>query len=633
MQTITMFESQQDDYQQNLILAGVLDASMNGIIAYQSIRDTTATIVDFQILQYNWVAVQMLALPPDSLGKTLLGLFPDVKPAGLFDQYVQVVEQGYPIHLETPYNAGVVNGWFEIRVVKMDDGFVIAFQDITNRKVAEQQAAQLRSILDGSINSIMSLQAVRNETGIIDFDILTANRAAEDYLNISLSGMTGKRLLDLFPENQVMGLFDMYVRAIESQQPQRMEVYYGENGGDYWLDESATPYGHDTLVVTFLDRTVEKKAQQALIGEAVLFKTLSNNMPETGVLVCDHNLHVLFANGDLPPAFRVPQTEIANRRLADALQEDWYVPVRQSFMQALAGQSHSMTEEVNGQFYEVFFSPVPNDTGETLMAMVTFRNVTGVTTARHALETSVQELKRSNDNLEQFAYVASHDLQEPLRKVQSFGDILVKQFSPELGENGTDLVRRMQSAATRMSILIRDILAYSRLTTQQLPFAPLNLNPIVQDVLDDLDTTIQDKRAIVTMESMPKQFSGDSGQLRQLFQNLLTNALKFVRPEIIPQINISCDKKWGAELAELVPPTQARKEFYCIQIIDNGIGFDQRQANRIFQIFQRLHGRSEYQGTGIGLAIVQKVVDNHRGYIRAEGRPGQGATFTVAIPV
>ena len=513
MQTKITPDGQQGAYHESRILAGVLAASMNGVIAYQSVRDATGTIIDFQILRYNQVAVQMLALPPDAVGQTLLTLFPDVKPVGLFDQYVQVVEQGYPVHLETPYNAGVVNGWFEIRVEKMDDGFVIVFQDITTRKTAEQQAGQLRSILDGSINSIMSLKAIRSATGeITDFDILTANRAAEEYLNVSLADMQGRRLLDLFPENRIMGLFSMYVQTIETGQPQRMEAHYDQNGDDYWLDESATPYGHDALVVTFLDRTVEKKTRQAL-------------------------------------------------------------------------------------------------------------------------ETSVQELKRSNDNLEQFAYVASHDLQEPLRKVQSFGDILADQFMAELGETGTDIVRRMQSAAARMSILIRDILAYSRLTTQQLPFAPLNLNPIVQGVLDDLETSIQDKRAVVRIEPMPKRFSGDSGQLRQLFQNLLTNALKFTRPGVTPEINITCDKKRGAELDGLVPPAQARKEFYCIQIIDNGIGFDPNQADRIFQVFQRLHGRNEYQGTGIGLAIVQKVIDNHRGYIRADGRPGAGATFTVAIPV
>ncbi len=625
---------QSDDQQDRLILAGVLESSMNGIIACQSVRDAGGTIIDFQVLRYNQVAVQMLSLPADTMGQTLLALFPDVKPAGLFDLYVQVVEDGDRLDLETPYNAGAVHGWFAIQVVRTGDGFVISFLDISSRKAAEYQAAQLRTILDGSINSIMALEAVRNEAReITDFDILTANRAAEDYLSISIADMTGKRLLDLFPENRIMGLFAMYAQAIETGQPQRMEAHHDQNGNDYWLDESATPYGHDALVVTFLDRTVEKKAQQVLIGEAVLFKTLSNNVPETGVLVCDHNLRVLFANGDLPPAFRVPQTEIANRRLADALQENWYNPVKQSFVRALSGQSHSMTEEVSGQFYEVFFAPVINDKGKTLMAMVTFRNITGVTIARQALEASVQELKRSNDNLEQFAYVASHDLQEPLRKVQSFGDILAGQFSAELGENGADIVRRMQLAATRMSILIRDILAYSRLTTQQVPFTPLNLNPIVQDVLDDLDMTIHDKRAVVRVELMPKQFSGDAGQLRQLFQNLLTNALKFIRPGTVPEINVTCNKKRGAELDGLVPPAQARKEFYCIQVTDNGIGFDQKQAERIFQVFQRLHGRSEYQGTGIGLAIVQKVVDNHRGYIRAEGRPGAGATFTVAIPV
>ncbi|GAB3926089.1 hypothetical protein GCM10028804_29160 [Larkinella terrae] len=250
----------------------------------------------------------------------------------------------------------------------------------------------------------------------------------------------------------------------------------------------------------------------------------------------------------------------------------------------------------------------------------------------HELEISIRDLKRSNDNLQQFAYVASHDLQEPLRKIQSFSSILEQQFSPVLGEAGSDLLQRMASAGYRMSGLIRDLLTYSRISTRQEVFSPVSLDTIVTKVLNTLDWVIGERNAQVEVPSLP-QVNGDETQLGQLFQNLISNAIKFTPKEKIPQIKINCTERLISELPSNLHPTSNANRFYQISIQDQGVGFDAKYLDRIFQVFQRLHGRSNYPGTGIGLAICQRVVENHGGAITAKSQPGQGAMFYVYLPI
>lgn len=250
--------------------------------------------------------------------------------------------------------------------------------------------------------------------------------------------------------------------------------------------------------------------------------------------------------------------------------------------------------------------------------------------SQRELESTVSELNRSNAELSQFAYVASHDLQEPLRKIQSFGDILQDQYTPALGPDGADLVARMQSAAGRMNVLIKDLLTYSRLTTKQQPFEKIDLNTLLIGVLSDLEAIIQEKKAVIEIGQLP-QVKGDLLQLRQLFQNLLSNALKFTISDQLPVVYISASRLLVSQLpAEVL--LSGHPVYVSVSVEDNGIGFDQKYKDRIFRLFQRLHGRSQYEGTGMGLAICKKVVDNHAGFINARSQPGKGSVFTVYLP-
>lgn len=246
------------------------------------------------------------------------------------------------------------------------------------------------------------------------------------------------------------------------------------------------------------------------------------------------------------------------------------------------------------------------------------------------LTESAELLIRSNENLQRFAYIASHDLQEPLRKIQQFGNLLQNQYAQGLGE-GIDYLQRMQLAAGRMSTLIRDLLAFSRISTSQDSIRVVALDEVVSLVLSDLEIVIQETGAIVHVNHLPAVL-GDDSQLGQLFQNLLSNALKFRRSDVSPEIIIRTFMLTASQLPDSVKPARFAGVYHRIDVSDNGIGFEEKYTERIFQVFQRLHGKNQYAGTGIGLAICEKVAFNHGGAITATGAPGQGATFSVYLP-
>lgn len=248
------------------------------------------------------------------------------------------------------------------------------------------------------------------------------------------------------------------------------------------------------------------------------------------------------------------------------------------------------------------------------------------------LTLAIQDLQRSNDSLRQFAYVASHDLQEPLRKIQSFSNLLLQQYGAQLGTEGAHFLSRMQSAGERMSLLIRDLLAYSQVSTRQEEFSLISIKDVLEKTLQSLDYQIQETAARIEADELPV-LKGDESQLGQLFQNLLSNALKFTKPGEAPRIRITGTPVQVEDREQPEKSTDRGTAFFRICVIDQGIGFDNKYQERIFQVFQRLHGKSEYQGTGIGLAICQRVVENHGGFITADSQPGQGATFCVYLPM
>ncbi len=231
----------------------------------------------------------------------------------------------------------------------------------------------------------------------------------------------------------------------------------------------------------------------------------------------------------------------------------------------------------------------------------------------------IDELERSNRNLEEFAHAASHDLKEPIRKINVFTSRL-KDLVPDRSKQAEETFAKIENATERMGLLVDDLLVYSHVTELPTEKETIDLNKKVQTVLEDLELIIQEKNALVNVSELPK-LKGYPRQLQQMFQNIISNALKYSKADVAPRIEIHA----GIQ-------QEKGKRYHVIEIKDNGIGFEQKHAERIFKMFTRLHGKAEYNGTGIGLSIVKKVVENHEGMVTAESAPGQGTSFKIYLP-
>jgi len=639
---------------------------------------------------------ELVARPPqDIVGKPLLEAVPELKGQGFDELLKNVIATGIPFiapevavgilrngQLTTSYvdltyqpQKGIQGDVESILVVATD-----VTQQVQSRQAIEASEAKLRSII-ATAPAGMGLFVGRD---------LIVELPNQTFIDIVGKGpdIVGKPLREVMPEllteNQpfLKILDEVYTSGKLFKSPGSLVkiVQQGVMTHNYYnitysplRDEKGEVYA---ILDIAIDVTEQLQAQQALKESQERLQSVID-MVELGSYTIDLSTNRLIKSSRVAQWYGLPEiTDVAtsikaiqesdrehvSQVLADALEPDSDGAYQVEYTIIHPQTGHQRVLRTNGQV-------IRHEDGHPLRVEGTVMDITAQRALQLALEQQIQLrteelaatneelsatneelaanneeyaaineeleeantlLSRSNDNLQQFAYVASHDLQEPLRKIQQFGDLLKTRYA-EASDQELVYLDRMQSAAARMSVLIKDLLNYSRITTQRDTSSRVALSQIVDDVLIDLDLLREETEARVEIDPLPV-VEGDAGQLGQLFQNLLSNALKFRRSDIAPHIQIKLDQIASDQLPPWVKPSRAAQSYYKIDVVDNGIGFEEKYLDRIFQVFQRLHGKSEFSGTGIGLAICEKVAANHGGAITATSQLGQGATFSVYLP-
>ncbi len=506
------------------------------------------------------------------------------------------------------------------------------FRDITERKLAEEVLARDRQLLRTLIETIPDRIYVKDA----DARFLLNNAAHLRALGAqSQDDALGKTDFDFRPA-------DFAARCMADDQAvlrqgvalkNREEKTPLANGELVWTLATKVPLRDaDGKVIGLVgitrDITELKRVEQALAYERDLLQALMDYTPDF-IYFKDRDSRFIRVSRALArhfgledPAAAVGKTDFdffTGEHAQEAFDDEQRIlRTGQPLVNKVERETHR-----DGRITWVSTSkePLRDPDGNIIGTFGISRDITELKAATEKLQLYAARLEASNRDLQDFAYVASHDLQEPLRKIQAFGDRLRAKCGDALGETGRDYLARMSDAAARMQNLINDLLSFSRVTTKAQPFAPVDLDKVLREVLSDLEVRIEQTGARVETELLGT-IDADALQMRQLLQNLIGNALKFHKPDQPPVIRVT-----GQRLNGEWPPRLQ------ITVADNGIGFDPKYADRIFGIFQRLHGRGQYEGSGVGLAICKKIVERHGGVITTQSQPGEGATFVVSLPI
>lgn len=494
------------------------------------------------------------------------------------------------------------------------------------------------AFLLGIIDRLPDYISVRDSTG----RVLFANRAHTELLGAaSRQEVLGKTDRDFLPP----ALAEQYSvgdqAVLRSGKPllRHQEPAQDRAGRARWLSTTRIPLTDDAGTIRAIlrvsqDVTERNQTEVPLRQIEALYHTLIEGLPQR-VFFKDTQSAFVSVNAVFARDLNLRPEDLIGKTDFDLFPKELAEKYRADDQRVMQRRQPEILEETNisegtQRIVEVVKVPVIGTEGNLFGLLGIFTDITDRKRAEKKLKAFAAQLQRSNRELQDFASVASHDLQEPLRKVAVFGSRLQAQCREAVGPDGQDYLARMLKATERMQTFINDLLAFARVTTQAQPFVPVNLGAVAKEVVADLEARLEQVGGRVDLGGLPT-IDADPLQMRQLFQNLIGNALKFRRPCAAPVVTLRGEivarEKEGAGPGDLAP------DMCRITVADNGIGFEDKYAERIFQVFQRLNNRSQYEGSGMGLAICRKIAERHGGAITAHGTPGQGATFIVRLPV
>jgi len=500
------------------------------------------------------------------------------------------------------------------------EALAVAFVEALMRKRAEMALRESRAQIQAIVDNAPAVIFVRDTRG----RYLLINRGYEERFSVTREELVGRTPYEVFPPETAEALLAHDREVLGAQASLQFEETVPQDDGPHTYiaikfplyDATGTAYAVCTIST---DVTEQMRAEEALRESEERYRSLFDNIP-VGLYRSAPDGRLLDVNPAMVEMFSHPDRESLLRVNAVDLHLD--PEDRRRWQTTMAREGVVRNYEVrlrrrDGSPIWILSSDraVRDAEGKVLYYEGSLRDITARKEAEEALRQALAELERSNRELEQFAYVVSHDLQEPLRMVASYAQLLARRYRGRLDPDADDFITFMVDGASRMQQMINDLLAYSRVHTRGRPFEPTDCQAALDRALANLQMAIQESGASITHAPLPTVMA-DASQLAQLFQNLIGNAIKF-RSEAPPRIHI------GA---------QRRDSEWLLSVHDNGIGIAPQYHERIFVIFQRLHSREEYPGTGIGLAICKRIVERHGGRIWVESEPGKGSTFYFTLP-
>ena len=643
------------------LLRTVFDTSPNSISIFEPILNEEGAIEDLRFIMVNEFTVRTTGRA-DLIGKRYSEAFPHAKETGVVEALIDVAKTGVPADFEKWYEGDGLQYWFRFIINRVGNLVVATVENITKRKEAEnamqESEAKLRSILNSAPTAMgvfVGPELIVENPNQLMIEVMAAGPDIE--------GKSFRKLLaGLVDEAQkFLELVDGVRTTGQPFEAQEVPVYFKAEKITRYFNISFIPLRDDdgeiyAVLDVSVDVTQQFEARQKLeekedaleaaleqvrlSKEAAELGTFDMDI-EKGTMHWDDRCRTLFGishhgpvtyeedfAGGLHPDDRERVLEVINRLFIKSLSDGNYdveyrtVRAEDGFVRWVRAKGKVYFDALEKP---VRFIGSVLDITEKVMDMQKIEGLVEERTkelaeANETLQVINKELQRSNANLEEFAHAASHDLKEPVRKIHFFTGQLKNQLSDRMQENEVRFFDRIENATERMGTLIDDLLLYSHVSQRPHEKETVDLNVKVQKALEDLELDIEEKRAVVTVGALPV-VQGYKRQLQQLFQNLISNALKYSKADVPPRVDIS------ASDAE-----ENNRRYHVISVRDNGIGFERQYEDKIFQMFARLHGKAEYSGTGVGLSIVKKVVENHNGLIRVESEVGEGSVFKVYLP-
>jgi len=639
-------------------LSNVMAKTENIVNFYEPILNEDGEVIDFKLVYANERNKIDFGLDPEVIvGQPISKIFPFTVLNGEYD----VLAQSFLDKKEGNLSRQVfLNGkkiWLETLIRPLNDGLLIIAKNTTHEKESvaklntlnlelQEQYEEiketdefLQNVIKSTNNVISYFEPVKDEKGdIVDFSILYTNEEIKNATGHTPDELVQQKISEAYPFLMENGVFELFCEAVSTGKPVEFERDYVFNGVHMWFDTYAIKTG-DGVCVTSMNISKQKQDEQKIleVNEQLKIQNAILRDAKTLAKIGSYRWDVLNDDED-------------NSEISDNLysllgsEPDEFLPTHENYKkfihpEDLAGYKKNLKEAIDKKksvdfSYRIIhksrkvkhFRTTGHIQENALIGVI--QDISTQVKDALKLKDKNQELKRSNEELESFNRVASHDLQEPIRKIQMFISRIEDSDYDNLSEKGKEFFAKITSSSERMRMLIKYLLSYSRINKTKSEFTSVSLVEIIDKVQEDLEARIKESGVEIIVDNLPT-LNAVPFQMEQLFNNIISNAIKYGGKED-PRIIIDCKKLKRNEIPDNF--VKKHKSYYRISIIDNGIGFEQEHADKIFELFQRLHQKTEYSGTGIGLAICKKIVQNHGGHILAESTLGKGSTFCIFLP-